>query len=196
VRNARVLPTVPPIPSRARFCLWVAFGLRTARHERTVCLRGASSSPSGRRRQRVRWLHSPRGCRRQRGRHGGGHGEAREGDEHPHAEIPLTERRRVRVKRSRRPPTIRVCPYEGCRSRLASRINVIFRRFPNDRAQIQGGAVGGVQTRPSTGHIEPSFNYKIVRLLPVQGADPLYRIKSVGEPFERVGSERELSRTG
>jgi hypothetical protein len=38
-----------------------------------------------------------------------------------------------------------------------------------------------------------SFNYKIVRLLPVQGEDPLYRIKSVGEPFERVASERELS---
>jgi hypothetical protein len=35
--------------------------------------------------------------------------------------------------------------------------------------------------------------YMIVRLLPVQGEDPLYRIKSVGEPFERVASERELS---
>jgi hypothetical protein len=38
-----------------------------------------------------------------------------------------------------------------------------------------------------------SFIYKVVRLFPVQGEDPLYRIKSVAEPFERVASERELS---
>jgi hypothetical protein len=38
-----------------------------------------------------------------------------------------------------------------------------------------------------------SAGYKIVRLLPVQGGDPLYRIKSVGEPFDRVARERELS---
>jgi hypothetical protein len=35
--------------------------------------------------------------------------------------------------------------------------------------------------------------YKIMRLLPPDGDDPLYRIKSAGEPFERVARERELS---
>jgi hypothetical protein len=38
-----------------------------------------------------------------------------------------------------------------------------------------------------------SREYKIVRLLPAEGEDPLYRIKSVGEPFDRVAKERELS---
>lgn len=36
--------------------------------------------------------------------------------------------------------------------------------------------------------------YKIVRLLPPEGSDLLYRIKSVGEAFERVAKERELAR--
>ena len=36
--------------------------------------------------------------------------------------------------------------------------------------------------------------YKILRLLPADGSDPLYRIKSVGEVFERVAKERELAR--
>jgi hypothetical protein len=38
-----------------------------------------------------------------------------------------------------------------------------------------------------------SREYKIVRLLPADGEDPLYRIKSVGEPFDRVAKEHELS---
>lgn len=36
--------------------------------------------------------------------------------------------------------------------------------------------------------------YKILRLLPPEGNDLLYRIKSIGEAFERVAKERELSR--
>jgi hypothetical protein len=36
--------------------------------------------------------------------------------------------------------------------------------------------------------------YKILRLLPAEGSDLLYRIKAVGEAFERVAKERELSR--
>jgi len=36
--------------------------------------------------------------------------------------------------------------------------------------------------------------YKILRLLPPEGSDLLYRIKSVGEAFERVAKERELAR--
>jgi len=36
--------------------------------------------------------------------------------------------------------------------------------------------------------------YKILRLLPAEGGDLLYRIKSIGEAFERVAKERELVR--
>jgi hypothetical protein len=36
--------------------------------------------------------------------------------------------------------------------------------------------------------------YKVLRLLPPEGSDLLYRIKSVGEAFERVAKERELVR--
>jgi hypothetical protein len=35
--------------------------------------------------------------------------------------------------------------------------------------------------------------YTIVRLLPADGGEPLYRIKSITEPFERIAQERELS---
>ncbi|MFZ0851622.1 MAG: hypothetical protein WAO08_20730 [Hyphomicrobiaceae bacterium] len=37
-----------------------------------------------------------------------------------------------------------------------------------------------------------SWQYKIVRLLPPEGSDLLYRIKSSGETFERVAKERDL----
>lgn len=35
--------------------------------------------------------------------------------------------------------------------------------------------------------------YKILRLLPAEGGDLLYRIKSISEAFERVAKERELA---
>lgn len=35
--------------------------------------------------------------------------------------------------------------------------------------------------------------YKILRLLPFEGGDLLYRIKSTAETFERVAKERELA---
>jgi hypothetical protein len=47
---------------------------------------------------------------------------------------------------------------------------------------------GGMSVRAS------SREYKIVRLLPPEGVDLLYRIKSIGEAFERVAKEHELSR--
>jgi hypothetical protein len=34
--------------------------------------------------------------------------------------------------------------------------------------------------------------YKVLRLLPAEGRDLLYRIKSVDETFERVAKEHEL----
>ena len=36
--------------------------------------------------------------------------------------------------------------------------------------------------------------YKITQLLPAQGDEPLYRIKSADEPHERVAKETELER--
>jgi hypothetical protein len=35
--------------------------------------------------------------------------------------------------------------------------------------------------------------YKILKLLPFEGGDLLYRIKSTAETFERVAKERELA---
>jgi hypothetical protein len=35
--------------------------------------------------------------------------------------------------------------------------------------------------------------YKILRLLPAEGSDLLYRIKSIDEMYERVAKEHELS---
>jgi hypothetical protein len=35
--------------------------------------------------------------------------------------------------------------------------------------------------------------YKILKLLPSEGGDLLYRIKSTAETFERVAKERELA---
>jgi hypothetical protein len=39
-----------------------------------------------------------------------------------------------------------------------------------------------------------SREYKVLRLLPAEGGELLYRIKSIGETFERVAKERELAR--
>ena len=36
--------------------------------------------------------------------------------------------------------------------------------------------------------------YKIIRLMPAEGLDNLYRIKCPVEPFERIARERELTR--
>jgi hypothetical protein len=38
-----------------------------------------------------------------------------------------------------------------------------------------------------------SSRYKILRLLPAEGSDLLYRIKSADETFERVAREHELA---
>lgn len=37
-----------------------------------------------------------------------------------------------------------------------------------------------------------SRDYKIVRLQPLEAGDPLYRIKSSNEAFERIAKETEL----
>jgi hypothetical protein len=51
-----------------------------------------------------------------------------------------------------------------------------------------------VHYTPARPGVAPSGDYKIVRLLPAEGFDLLYRIKSRGESYERVAKERELTR--
>ena len=36
--------------------------------------------------------------------------------------------------------------------------------------------------------------YRVLRLTPYRGSEPLYRIKSIFEPFERIVRESELTR--
>ena len=38
--------------------------------------------------------------------------------------------------------------------------------------------------------------YKIIRLLPPEGDDQQYRIKSANEPYERIAKESQLERAG
>jgi hypothetical protein len=40
----------------------------------------------------------------------------------------------------------------------------------------------------------PGQRYEVVRLLPAEGGELLYRVKSKGETFERIAKESELSR--
>jgi hypothetical protein len=44
-----------------------------------------------------------------------------------------------------------------------------------------------------SGALMASSRYKILRLLPAEGSDLLYRIKSADETFERVAKEHELA---
>jgi hypothetical protein len=55
-----------------------------------------------------------------------------------------------------------------------------------------------VDYRPGrlSGALLSASRYKILRLLPAEGSDLLYRIKSVDETVERVAKEHELSQRG
>jgi hypothetical protein len=45
-------------------------------------------------------------------------------------------------------------------------------------------------------HVPASVRaYKILRLLPQEGGEPLYRIKTIAEAFERIAKESELVRS-
>jgi hypothetical protein len=43
------------------------------------------------------------------------------------------------------------------------------------------------------GTVPSARSYKIMRLMPTEGREKLYRIKAVAEVFERVARESELS---
>lgn len=49
-------------------------------------------------------------------------------------------------------------------------------------------------TSPTFGRAAASGSYKVVKLLPSEGEDYQYRIKSSGEAFERVAKESQLDR--
>lgn len=49
-------------------------------------------------------------------------------------------------------------------------------------------------TSPSFGRAAASGNYTVVKLLPSDGDDYQYRIKSNGEAFERVAKESQLDK--
>ena len=54
-----------------------------------------------------------------------------------------------------------------------------------------------VDFSPARGGMPVSgLQYEIVRQLPAEGGELLYRVKSRGEVFERVARESELSRRG
>jgi hypothetical protein len=49
-------------------------------------------------------------------------------------------------------------------------------------------------TSPSFGRAAATGSYTVVKLLPTEGDDHQYRIKSAGEAFERVAKESQLDR--
>lgn len=51
-----------------------------------------------------------------------------------------------------------------------------------------------VNFHPARPSVPVSNEYKILRLLPREGREQEYRIKSVAELFERIARESELSR--
>jgi hypothetical protein len=62
--------------------------------------------------------------------------------------------------------------------------------MPHHKYKV-GQAVG---FRPGRwGFPAPPGEYKILRLLPVEGHDLMYRIKCAAETFERVAKESELA---
>lgn len=49
-------------------------------------------------------------------------------------------------------------------------------------------------TSKPLGHMAPDGTYRIVKLLPSDGSEHQYRIKSASEAFERVARESQLDR--
>lgn len=72
----------------------------------------------------------------------------------------------------------------------APRETLIFARSPH-KYQV-GETV--YFTSPSFGRTATSGNYTVIKLLPFDGDDCQYRIKSSGEAFERVAKESQLER--
>jgi hypothetical protein len=65
------------------------------------------------------------------------------------------------------------------------------RRIALKEHKFQIGQTVYFTSRP-IGHMSPNSSYEVVRLLPSDGADYQYRIKSAAEAFERVARESQL----
>ena len=66
------------------------------------------------------------------------------------------------------------------------------RALPAPRHKYKVGQA--VDLRPGRwGLPASSKEYKIVRLLPVEGGERMYRVKSAAETFERIAKESELT---
>ena len=70
---------------------------------------------------------------------------------------------------------------------------VEFRRSALKEHKFQIGQAVYFTSRP-IGHMAADGTYRIVKLLPSDGDDYQYRIKSASEAFERVAKESQLDR--
>jgi hypothetical protein len=62
-------------------------------------------------------------------------------------------------------------------------------RFKVGQSVRYSYGLGGLRRAPGSGGV-----YKITQLLPAEGDERLYRVKSADEPHERVAKETELER--
>ena len=66
-----------------------------------------------------------------------------------------------------------------------------FRRHALKEHKFEIGQTVYFTSRP-IGHMAANSTYQVVKLLPSDGADFQYRIKSANEAFERVARESQL----
>ena len=55
------------------------------------------------------------------------------------------------------------------------------------------GQVVDFNPSPRSGLQSSSREYKVLRLLPYESGEHLYRIKTIAEPFERIAKESDLA---
>src|SRR3981189_1457200 len=72
-------------------------------------------------------------------------------------------------------------------------VSVEFRRIALKEHKFEIGQTVYFTSRP-IGHMAANSTYQVVKLLPSDGADYQYRIKSSTEAFERVARESQLER--
>jgi hypothetical protein len=75
----------------------------------------------------------------------------------------------------------------------AKTVSFEFRRIALKEHKFEIGQTVYFTSRP-IGHMAANSTYQVVKLLPSDGADYQYRIKSANEAFERVARESQLER--
>jgi hypothetical protein len=81
----------------------------------------------------------------------------------------------------------------GSSTRKEQTVSFEFRRIALKEHKFEIGQTVYFTSRP-IGHMAANSTYQVVKLLPSDGADYQYRIKSVNEAFERVARESQLER--